>query len=160
MRSKIIGTILVASAVAIFMSLIADFEELYFSPGAKIKTAVERDLIKNLERSDATKINEIHHIKLSSHLGETLSFLKNYPPNLPTHKIGSIWLEIEYLDLTDPEKPGFITQTSIFDLKTKNKIDEFAETYYLKDFDQKFEMKFKKPSQASKKAPDKNKKAD
>jgi len=159
MKSKIIGTILVISAVTIFMNLLEDFEELYFSPGAKIKTTVERDLIKRLERSDTIKINEIHHIKLNSHLEEALSFLKSYPPSLPTYKSGNIWLEIEYLDLMDPEQPGFIIQTSIFDLKTKNKIDEFAETYHLKDFDQKFETEFKKQSKNSK-DPDKNKKAD
>lgn len=72
---------------------------------------------------------------------DAMNFLKKHPPQFQTNKDGNIWLEVEVLDIQDDENPGFITQASIFDIESKNKIGEFGQTYYYKDFDKDFKLK-------------------
>lgn len=135
METKILGLILLVCAAIIFQYSFSDIMEEYFSPEAKIKERIEKDIAYSLETQPSNSKNEVHHVKINFRSLGVREFLKEHPPKIQTNKNGSIWLEVEVLDLPDPENPGFITQTSVFDLRTKNKIAEFGETYYLKDFD-------------------------
>jgi hypothetical protein len=45
--------------------------------------------------------------------------------------------EIEVIDLPDEQKPGFIFQVSLIDMKSKNKIFEIGRTYYFNELNKK-----------------------
>jgi len=135
METKIIGLILLICAALIFQYSYDDVVENYFSPAVKLKKTIEKDITKSLDAQAPRSKGDIHHVKFSFRSTEAQEFLKKPPPNFQTNKNGNVWLEVEVLDLSDEENPGFITQTSVFDLRTKNKIAEFGETYYIKDFD-------------------------
>ena len=135
METKIIGIILLICAGLIFQYSYDEFMGAFFSPSVKLKSTIEKDITKSLEIQAPENKSKLHHVKFSYRSKDAHDFLKKHPPQFQTNKSGTIWLEVEVLDLPDEENPGFITQTSIFDLKTKNKIGEFGETYYIKDFD-------------------------
>lgn len=135
METKIIGLILLICAALIFQYSYEEAIGVYFSPAVKLKTTIEKDITKSLETQAPQTKGDIHHVKFSFRSAEAQEFLKKHPPKFQTNKKGNVWLEVEVLDLSDDENPGFITQTSVFDLRTKNKIAEFGETYYMKDFD-------------------------
>jgi len=144
METKIIGIILLICAALIFQYSYDDFMDAFFSPSIKLKTTIERDIKKSVgaeisvnQLKDQTNI---HHVKFSYRSRDAYEFLKKHPPQIQTSDKGTIWLEVEVLDLQDENTPGFITQVSVFDLKTKNKISEFGETYYMKDFDKNIKV--------------------
>ncbi len=135
MESKIIGIVLLACAGLIFQYSYDDFVGSFFSPNIKLKTMIEKDITNFIEKEAPENKKNIHHVRLIYRSEDTYNFLKKHPPQFQTKKNGNIWLEIEFFDLPDKENPGFIAQTSFFDLKTQNKISEFGRTYYFKDFD-------------------------
>lgn len=144
MDTKIIGIILLICAGLVFQYSYDDFMDSFFSPEVKLKSTIEKDINTSLaEESKETKNNasNIHHVKFVYRSTDALNFLKKHPPQFQTNKDGSIWLEVEVLDLQDNETPGFITQISVFDIKSKNKISEFGQTYYYKDFDKDFKLR-------------------
>jgi hypothetical protein len=100
----------------------------------KLKTTIEKDIISSFEKDSKENKNNIHHMQLVYRSQDAHNLLKKHPPQIQTNETGKVWLEVEIIDLLDSENPGFITQTSVFDLKTKNKISEFGQTYYLHEF--------------------------
>lgn len=150
MDTKIIGIILLVCAGLVFQYSYDDFLASFFSPAAKLKSSIESDISKSLSEEIPETKSDIHHIKFVYRSMEAMNFLKKYPPQFQTNKDGKIWLEVEVLDLQDNESPGLITQTSIFDIKSKNKIGEFGQTYYYKDFDKNFRIKIPDPSTETK----------
>lgn len=144
MDTKIIGIILLICAGLVFQYSYDDFMDSFFSPEVKLKTTIEKDINTSLaQEGEETKnnVSNIHHVKFVYRSTDALNFLKKHPPQFQTNKDGSIWLEVEVLDLQDNEAPGFITQISVFDIKSKNKISEFGQTYYYKDFDKDFKLR-------------------
>jgi hypothetical protein len=156
---KIIGIILLACAGLIFQYSYTDIMESFFSPEVKLKSAIERDITKSLTRESPKIMSNIHHVKFIYRSIDALNFLKKKPPQFQMNKSGKIWLEVEILDLQDNEAPGFITQISVFDLKTQNKISEFGQTYYYKDFDKHFKLKISDTNSSSTPQPQKLTKA-
>lgn len=140
MDTKIIGIILLICAGLVFQYSYDDFMDAFFSPEVKLKTTIEKDINTSLVQESKENKSNIHHVKFVYRSTDALNFLKKHPPQFQTNKEGSIWLEVEVLDLDDNETPGFITQISVFDVKTKNKISEFGQTYYYKDFDKDFKL--------------------
>lgn len=141
MDTKIIGIILLICAGLVFQYSYDDFIDSFFSPEAKLKNTIEKDINTSLGQESAENKVNIHHVKFIYRSTDALNFLKKHPPQFQTNKEGNIWLEVEVLDLQDNGAPGFITQTSVFNLKTKNKISEFGQTYYYKDFDKGYLLK-------------------
>lgn len=141
MDTKIIGIILLICAGLVFQYGYNDFMDSFFSPEVKLKSTIENDINTSLAQENAENKSNIHHVKFVYRSTDALNFLKKHPPQFQINKEGKIWLEVEVLDLQDNETPGFITQISVFDLKTKNKISEFGQTYYYRDFDKDFKLK-------------------
>lgn len=162
MDTKIVGVILLFCAVLIFQYSYDDFMDSFFSPEVKLKSTIEKDINQSLSTEASENKSNIHHVKFVYRSTDALNFLKKHPPQFQTNKEGKIWLEVEVLDLQDTEVPGFITQISVFDLKTQNKVSEFGQTYYYKDFDKDFKLKTTEaalstsPAQGIKKAVEKN----
>ena len=130
----------------------------FFSPEVKLKSTIENDINNSLSQESVENKSNIHHVKFVYRSTDALNFLKKHPPQFQINKEGKIWLEVEVLDLQDNETPGFITQISVFDLKTKNKISEFGHTYYYKDFDKDFKLKITEtsPTPEEKSTPENN----
>lgn len=141
MDTKIIGLLLLICAGLIFQYSYQDFAEDFFSPNVKLKKVIEGDISKSLQEQTQKSISNLHHLEVKYRSPTAEEFLKKHPFNFQTNKEGTVWMEVEVLDLQDEENPGFITQTSVFDLKTKNKISEFGQTYYFKDFDKNMKVK-------------------
>jgi hypothetical protein len=141
MDTKIIGIILLICAGLVFQYSYDDFMDSFFSPEVKLKSTIEKDISASLTQENVENKSNIHHVKFVYRSTDALNFLKKHPPQFQTNKEGNIWLEVEVLDLQDNQTPGFITQISVFDLKSKNKISEFGQTYYYKDFDKDFKLK-------------------
>ncbi|MBS1971188.1 MAG: hypothetical protein JSU04_12820 [Bdellovibrionales bacterium] len=141
MDTKIIGIILLICAGLVFQYSYDGFMDSFFSPEVKLKSTIENDINNSLSQESVENKSNIHHVKFVYRSTDALNFLKKHPPQFQINKEGKIWLEVEVLDLQDNETPGFITQISVFDLKTKNKISEFGQTYYYKDFDKDFKLK-------------------
>lgn len=141
METKIIGVILLICAALIFQYSYDDFMDSFFSPGVKLKATIEKDISKSLSKETPENQSNIHHVKFVYRSTTALEFLKKHPPQFHTNKNGKVWLEVEVLDLQDNEEPSFITQISVFDVKSQNKISEFGETYHFKDFDKDFKVK-------------------
>jgi hypothetical protein len=137
MDTKIIGIILLICAGILFRYNFEDFLEM-FSPNEKLKTAIIRDTensLKQLSQNSKSDIKPvIQHLELRYRSKDAHELLKNHRPSFTTKKDGKIWIEIEILDLPDNDNPGLITQTSVFDTETNNKISEFGQTYFYKDF--------------------------
>lgn len=146
MESKIIGLLLLVCAGIVFQYGYEDLMEGFYPPNTKLQKTIEKDIKKTLTEEANSKKAAIHHVKFVYRSKDAHDFLKNHAPEFQTSENGGLWLEVEVLDLDDIENPGFITQTSVFDIKTKNKISEFGKTYYLKDYDQNY----KKPSEEQK----------
>jgi hypothetical protein len=141
MDTKIIGIILLLCAGFIFQYSCDDFMDTFFSPEVKLKSTIEKDINTSLAKEIEESKGDIHHVKFVYRSTDALRFLKKHPPQFHTNKDGGIWLEVEVLDLQEEENPGFITQISVFEVKTNNKISEFGQTYYYKDFDKDFILK-------------------
>lgn len=99
-----------------------------------LKAQIESDVESSLLKSGLPNSNGIHHIALKFRSKIAHEFLMSAPLNLNTSPDGKIWLEIEVIDLPDKESPGIITQTSVFDMKTNNKLSEFGQRYGLKKY--------------------------
>jgi hypothetical protein len=158
METKIIGIVLLICAALIFQYSYDDFIDVFFAPSVKLKTTIEKDINKAIEVQASQSILNIHHVKFSYRSKDAYEFLKKHPPQIQTSDKGTIWLEVEVLDLQDEATPGFITQVSVFDLKTKNKISEFGETYYMKDFDKNINLEIPTKKADSKEVELKNEK--
>jgi len=152
MNTKIIGIILLACAALVFQYSYDDFLSGFFSPEAKLKSTIENDISDSLTKENSENKSNIHHVKFVYRSNDALTFLKKHPPQFQTNKDGKIWLEVEVLDLQDNEVPGFITQISVFELSSKNKISEFGQTYYYKDFDKDFKLKISESNLSEKAA--------
>lgn len=135
MDTKIIGIILLICSALLINYGAGDLIEAYLSPGHKLKTIIQKDVLTSLQLKDKEEPTKIHHVELKYRSKKAHEFLQQNQPSFETHNNGTVWLEIEILDLPDPHNPGLITQTSVFDLKSNNKISEFGQTYYFKDFD-------------------------
>src|SRR5207253_4558591 len=120
METKVIGIILLICAALIFQYSYDDFMDSFFSPSIKLKTRIEKDISGSLEKEAPEIKSNIHHVQFVYRSKGAHEFLKKHQPQFQTNKDGKIWLEVEILDLSDNESPGFITQTSVFDIKTKN----------------------------------------
>lgn len=140
MDTKIIGIILLACAAIIFQYSYDDFLSAFFSPSTKLKRAIEEDITNSLTGDTLKNTHDLHHVKIKFRSNNAHEFLKKHPPQFQTKKEGKVWLEIEVLDLDDNENPGFITQISVFDIKSGNKISEFGQTYYLRNYDKDFQI--------------------
>lgn len=140
MKAKIISISFLACAALIFQYCLNDLKFLLLPPCEKLKTTIERDITNSILKGTIKNDFNIHHIQLFFRSEDVSKCLKRYPLNLQTHTSGKIWLEIEIIDLYNNETPGFITQVSVFDLNTKNKISEFGQTYYMKDFIKNFKF--------------------
>lgn len=134
MENKIFGTILLICAGLVFQEGYHYFRKGELPPITNLKSAIEADILNSLFSKKLKEGTSIHHVKLIFRSQDAHKLFKDSPPEFLTNKAGTLWLEIEVLDLPDEQTPGLITQTSIFDLKTQNKIGEFGSTYYLKDF--------------------------
>jgi hypothetical protein len=135
METKIIGLTLIICAALIFQYSYEDFVGSFFSSSAKLKSKIEKDILGSLKNETPEKKSNIHHVQFIYRSTNAHEFLRNHPPQFQTDENGKVWLEVEVIDLFDSDSPGFITQTSVFNLKTKNKITEFGQTYHFKDFD-------------------------
>ncbi|MBK9323841.1 MAG: hypothetical protein IPM97_13005 [Bdellovibrionaceae bacterium] len=137
MDTKIIGLILLfCSALLIHY----EYENVFFSflaPEKKLQSKIEKDTLTNLKQVRPKHQLSIHHVELSYRSKVAHEFLQKHQPKFETTKNGSVWIEIEVIDLPDQVNPGIITQTSVFDMKTNNKISEYGQTYYLKNFKRK-----------------------
>lgn len=152
MDTKIIGIILLVCAGLVFQYGYEDFMDSFFSPEVKLQTTIEKDINSSLVQESKDNKSNVHHVKFVYRSTTALSFLKKHPPQFQTNKEGRIWLEVEVLDLDDNETPGFITQISVFDIQSKNKISEFGQTYYYKDFDKDFKLRITEASPTPEKA--------
>lgn len=137
MLTKIIGlTLLLSSGLLIYMNF-EDMIPLFLSPPMRLQSKIQKDTVRLLSQTRRNAPPSIHHVEIKYRSKKAHDFLKNYQPEFKTSVRGTIWMEIEVIDLPDEENPGLITQVSIFDVKTNNKISEFAETYYFKNFSSK-----------------------
>lgn len=147
MDTKIIGIILLVCAGLVFQYGYEDFMGSFYSPEVKLKSIIEKDIHASLSQEVKEADSNIHHAKIVYRSNNALSYLSKNPPQFKTNEKGNVWLEVEVLDLEDNEAPGFITQISVFDLKTKNKISEFGQTYHYKDYDKNFKLIITEASQ-------------
>lgn len=108
--------------------------EYFYSPSQKLQVAIQLDTASTLKTNIETSKLRIHHVDIKYRSKLAHDFLNKYQPKFKTVTNGEVWLEIEVLDLPDKDNPGVITQTSVFDIKSNNKISEFGETYYFRDF--------------------------
>lgn len=81
------------------------------------------------------------------------ALLGNAKPGIQRVKDGTSYLEVEILDMPDETNPGIILQTSLFDIKSKNKIFEIGRTYTMNDLNHQI------PPEQPKKEDPKNKPA-
>ncbi|MGZ3767501.1 MAG: hypothetical protein ACXVHW_11605 [Methanobacterium sp.] len=130
MKTKILVTCILFIAGLILYVESYHYLNSTYSPCLTLRTRIEKDIIGSLDE----KKNSIHHIQLYFRSNDAYNLLQMYPLDFPTNQAGKIWLEIEIIDLFDIENPGFITQTSIFELKSKNKILEFGHTYHYMNY--------------------------
>jgi hypothetical protein len=135
MDTKIIGVILLVCAGLLIQFGYDDVIAPLFSPSDRLKVTIQKDMASSLESIKDSDHPKIHHVEIKYRSKKAHDFLKEHQPKFETHKDGNVWIEVEVLDLPDKENPGLITQTSVFDLKSNNKISEFGQTYYFKDYD-------------------------
>jgi len=136
MDTKIIGLVLLICSIFLFQYSYDDVAQSFLSPSEKLKNKIEKNISNSIEKEFSKNNISIHHIDIKYRSKFAHDFLLKHQPKFTTNSNGNIWLEIEILDLPDEENPGIITQTSVFDLKSKNKIAEYAKTYMIKDYEQ------------------------
>lgn len=129
MTTKILGITLIAASLLIYGYANKLSFDAFQTPNQKLQILIEKDILKSLP----VKKDKLHHVELKYRSKEAHKLLSKNPVEFETFKDGTIWLEIEILDLPDDKNPGIITQTSVFDLDSKNKISEFGKTYYIKN---------------------------
>lgn len=100
----------------------------------KLRDAIENNVSNSLLQAGIPASNGIFNVDLKFRSEKAHEILKLNRPYFQTSKEGKISLEIEFIDLPDPQTPGLITQTSVFDVKSKNKIAEFGNSYDLKKY--------------------------
>lgn len=132
MDTKIIGLVLLICAGLLFYQSYDDFIDSYFSPAAKLQAKIEKDIAQNIHVHHPESESEIRRVVVKYHSEEAHAFFKKHQPKFKINPDGKIWLEIEMIDVPDEENPGILTQTSVFDVKTNNKIGEFGSTYPIK----------------------------
>ncbi|RZJ74107.1 MAG: hypothetical protein EOO45_09415 [Flavobacterium sp.] len=131
---KIIGALLLVCSGLLLTYGYEDVLDYFNSPPEKLQSAIQLDTSSTLKTNIETSNLKIHHVDIKYRSKAAHDFLNKYQPKFKTVENGEVWLEIEVLDLPDKHNPGIITQTSVFDLKSNNKISEFGETYYFRDF--------------------------
>src|SRR5437868_13474684 len=136
MSTKVIGVLLLLCSAVLFRYSYSDFVELFFSPSEHLQVKIQKDILNSLQGQLERKSMSIHHVVIKYRSQQGRDFLGNHQPIFETTKDGSVWLEVEVIDLPDQDNPGVITQTSVFDIKTNNKISEFGHTYFFKAFTQ------------------------
>lgn len=132
--TKLLGIALLGLAAFLMFRNMEGMRTIIRSPAQSLKAQIESDIEQGMIRSGLPKSNGIHHVNIRYRSTDAHDTLKENQPNFETSKNGKIWLEIEVIDLSDETSPGFITQTSVFDVKSNNKIAEFGTTYNLKTF--------------------------
>ncbi len=137
MDLKIIGFVLLLCSALLIHYGYEDALSGFLSAEKKLQLKIEKDTVQNLNQKKNQTQSNIHHVDLKYRSKIAHDFLQNHQPKFETSKFGNIWIEMEVIDLPDQESPGLITQVSVFDMKTNNKISEFGQTYYLKDFKKK-----------------------
>jgi hypothetical protein len=133
--TKFLGFCLIGVAAYFVLTSFGELDFQSRSPNYLLKSKIEEDIEESLEKAGIPKSNGIHHVQIKYRSKIAHDFLKSAQPSFTTAADGKIWIEIEMLDLPDDKSPALITQTSVFDLKSNNKISEFGQTYYFKDFD-------------------------
>jgi hypothetical protein len=130
--SKLLGLALLMIAVALVIKSDGLFAPR-LSPTEILNLQIVSDIKHSMQENGIAESNGIHHVKLQfrSHLAHQI--LAKQQPNFDTNPNGKIWLEIELLDIPDTKPPEFLTQTSVFDSKTNNKIAEFAHAYKIEN---------------------------
>jgi hypothetical protein len=130
--TKLLGLVLLMIAVTLVIKNNGFFAPRP-SPTEILNLQIVSDIKHSMQENGIPESNGIHHVKLQfrSHLAHQT--LAKQQPNFDTNPNGKIWLEIELLDVPDTKPPEFLTQTSVFDSKTNNKIAEFAHAYRIED---------------------------
>jgi hypothetical protein len=78
--------------------------------------------------ADWQNLKEIKYLPTSPKAEE---YLKESQPELITSPSGKYQLELIYIDFQDEEATGFMIQSSLIDLKSKNKIWEIVRSFNL-----------------------------
>lgn len=77
--------------------------------------------------------NSLKEVKLVSTSKKSELYLMESKPNLQIADSGRFQLELIYIDYKDEEGTGFMIQSSLIDLKSKNKIWEMVRPFNLPD---------------------------
>lgn len=134
MVTKIIGAILLSVSAFLLSFVYNDIIEYFEHAPRKLQVAIQQDTASSLKINLETSRLRIHHVEIKYRSKVAFEFLNKFQPKFKTEKDGDVWLEMEVMDLPDEANPGVITQTSVFDLKSNNKISEFGQTYYFRNF--------------------------
>jgi hypothetical protein len=132
--TKVIGIGLLLLAGYLITQNLQVIPNILRTPAQTLKVQIENDVEHSLVKSGLPASNGIHHVDIKYRSKKAHDFLNSDQPNFKTSRDGKIWIEIEVIDLPDTEAPAIITQTSVFDKKSNNKISEFGQKYGLKEY--------------------------
>jgi hypothetical protein len=138
MTYKILGTLIIIAAVAIsYLTLKDENMKSFFgtkceslTPAQQLTHLIDEDFKKLAKENQLPKEWEnIATVEYNMRSTLASALLGPERPHVQRIKDGKYFLEVEVIDIPDEINPGIILQTSLFDIKSKNKIFEIGRTY-------------------------------
>jgi hypothetical protein len=136
---KLIGTLVIAAAIGISYLTFKDENGKLFADNSNCRQLTPAQQLTKLIADDFEQLEkngqlpkqwkEIATIEYNMHSTLASALLGSERPRLQRIKDGKYFLEVEVIDMPDEVNPGIILQTSLFDIKSKNKIYEIGRTY-------------------------------
>lgn len=165
MLYKILGALIIASAATIAFLTIKDESNLNFSkhlskkgevaciqltPAEQLIKLIDDDF-KSLEKANQLPAQWKSIATIEYRIGSDLAraLLGKAKPGIQRVQNGTSYLEVEVLDLPDENNPGIILQSSLFDIKSKNKIFEIGRTYTMNDLNHQVPTEKPSPPEAN-----------
>ena len=136
---KILGLLIITAAVGIsYLALKGENANLFtgndncqqLTPAQQLTKLIDDDFNQLKKDNQLPKEwNEIATVEYNMHSTLASALLGSQRPRMQRIKDGKYFLEVEVIDMPDEVNPGIILQTSLFDIKSKNKIYEIGRTY-------------------------------
>lgn len=104
------------------------------TPAKQLLDLIHRDF-KNLEADNnlPKEWTSLARVEFNMNSNLAKAMLGKERPHFKLSQNGSYYLEVELIDVPDDDNPGLILQTSLFELKTKNKVFEIGRTYNMSE---------------------------
>lgn len=140
---KFLFNLLIVTILVLTLSLVYEFSNMktylgwYKStPIEKLQILVNHDFALSAKKAELPKEwSSVKSFKTVFHSPLTEYFFKKIQVPLITTPKGQFTALMDMVDIPDAEKPGFLIQISLINIKSGDKVEEFTKDYYLTELE-------------------------